>query len=218
MRRSVPKSVENLSKETPKSDPGASGASRFCFGPFVLDPAEHRLERHGVPVLLTPRVFALLLALVESAGHLVTKETLLQRVWPGTAVEEANLSVQVSRLRRFLADGCDGTPYVETVAKFGYRFVAPVQVAPATDPGLVPPGPGKARRQPADARKPSMGASEQVRLTIQLTRLRDGETLWTEEVEGVLREPLGVQQRITEEIADILARLKVPRRRPPGSQ
>jgi DNA-binding winged helix-turn-helix (wHTH) protein len=169
-----------------------------------------------VPVLLTPRAFALLLALVESAGHLVTKETLLQRVWPGTVVEEANLSVQVSRLRRLLADNCDGTQYVETVPKFGYRFIAPVQVLlPDSRPD--PVRPQKARQRSETRHLTTGAAGEQVRLTIQLIRLRDSQTIWTEAVEGVLQQPLDVQERITEEIAGILAKLKVPRRRSPGS-
>jgi TolB-like protein len=56
-----------------------------------------------------------------------------------------------------------------------------------------------------------------VRLTIQVIRVRDGQTLWTEEVEGVLQTPLGVQDRIIEEVAGILARLKGPHRRSPRS-
>ena len=208
MRRAVPKSIENLPKEPPKSGAGDSRRSRFCFGSFVLDPAEHRLERDGTPVPLTPRVFALLLTLVENAGHLVTKETLLERVWPRTAVEEANLSVQVSRLRRLLEDGDESRRYVETVPKFGYRFVPPVQVTPPPGSVLEASVP---RLQELAARHTSAGGlSEHVRLTIQLTRMRDGQTLWSEAVEGVLQGPLDLQKRITDEIADLLSRVKVP--------
>jgi DNA-binding winged helix-turn-helix (wHTH) protein len=216
MRKPVLKGVENLSKEPPKAGPRVPRTSPFCFGPFVLDPAEHRLQRHGVPVLLTPRTFALLLALVESAGHLVTKEALLQRVWPGTVVEEANLSVQVSRLRRLLADSADGTQYVETVPKFGYRFVVPVQVV-GPDSSPDPSRPQTARQRSGTPHATTGAVGEQVRLTIQLIRLRDSHTIWTEAVEGVLQEPVGVKERITEEIAGILAKLKRPRRRSPGS-
>jgi hypothetical protein len=132
-------------------------------------------------------------------------------------VEEANLSVQVSRLRRLLAGGRDSTQYVETVPKFGYRFVAPVRVSPAPASGFAPPRAPSAHRQPRTQRASSEGANEHLRLTIQLIRLRDGETLWTEAVEGMLREPLGLREQMTEKIDDTVDRLKTARRRGSGS-
>lgn len=96
----------------------------FTFGPFRLDPAKSLLWRDGALVALPPKAIDLLLALVEQAGEVVGKQELLDRVWPDTFVEEANLSVNVATIRKALGDE---TPYIDTVARRGYRFVAPVR-------------------------------------------------------------------------------------------
>jgi TolB-like protein/Flp pilus assembly protein TadD len=113
-------------------------ASRvYEFGPFRLEPAERRLLREGTPIVLTAKVLDLLIALVERAGHLVSKEELLSRVWPDSFVEEANLSVNVSALRRAIGDGCQDTgKYIETIPRVGYRFVATVREAAAGEPNI----------------------------------------------------------------------------------
>ena len=73
------------------------GAKRsYKFGPFHLDPKERRLLRHDQPVSLTPKCFDLLVAFVENEGHLLGKDELLERLWPGQFVEETNLSFNVS--------------------------------------------------------------------------------------------------------------------------
>ena len=99
----------------------------YEFGPFTLVPAEKHLLREGDPVPLTPKAFDLLVVLVENAGHLVEKADLLTAVWPDSFVEEANLSVKVSELRRGLGDGNE-VQFIETVPRRGYRFVAAVNV------------------------------------------------------------------------------------------
>ena len=98
----------------------------YEFGPFSLDLAELRLQRNGESIPLTPRVFDVLRVLVENAGHLVEKERLLTEVWAGVVVEEANLTRAISVLRKTLGDG-SGEPYIETIPKRGYRFVAAVR-------------------------------------------------------------------------------------------
>jgi DNA-binding winged helix-turn-helix (wHTH) protein/TolB-like protein len=75
---------------------------------------------------LPPKVFDLLLALVERHGQVVTKDQLLSEVWPDTFVEETNLKVYVSTLRKVLSDGSEGATFIETLPKRGYRFAAPV--------------------------------------------------------------------------------------------
>jgi DNA-binding winged helix-turn-helix (wHTH) protein/TolB-like protein/Flp pilus assembly protein TadD len=97
---------------------------RYEFGPFSLDVAEHRLLRDGEPVALTPRDFETLVVLVRKGGHLVSKDELLKEVWPDSFVEEANLSVHISALRRALGEDPSAPQYIETVPKRGYRFVA----------------------------------------------------------------------------------------------
>ena len=91
--------------------------STFRFGTFELQPGERRLLAGGEAVVVGPRAFDLLVALVQRAGRLVTKEELLDRVWPKLVVEENNLQVQVSALRKIL-----GQEAIATVPGRGYRF------------------------------------------------------------------------------------------------
>jgi TolB-like protein/DNA-binding winged helix-turn-helix (wHTH) protein/Tfp pilus assembly protein PilF len=109
----------------------------FEFGPFRLNPAERLLLRHQVPVRLPPKAFDALVVLVENRGHLLEKDELLRKVWPGTFVEESNLAQHISVLRKTLQDGEDGSRYIETVPTRGYRFIAEVRdvggVAPHGD-------------------------------------------------------------------------------------
>jgi eukaryotic-like serine/threonine-protein kinase len=100
--------------------------SRREFGPFSIDLAERLLRRDGQPVPLTPKAFDVLAALLEQPGRLIAKEELLQKVWPDTFVEESNLAYNVFALRKALGDTADNGQYIETVAKRGYRFTAPV--------------------------------------------------------------------------------------------
>src|SRR5688572_15425376 len=99
----------------------------YEFGPFRLDPAEHVLLRDGEPVPLRPKEFAVLLALVGNHRHVLTKQELLEEVWPHQFIEEGNLNRQISTLRRVLGDTSDEPQYVQTVPKVGYRFVASVR-------------------------------------------------------------------------------------------
>jgi DNA-binding winged helix-turn-helix (wHTH) protein/tetratricopeptide (TPR) repeat protein len=129
----------------------------FEFGLFRLNPAERLLQREQVPVRLPPKAFDALVLLVENAGHLLEKEELLRKVWPGTFVEESNLTQHISILRKALQDGEDGFQYIETVPRRGYRFVAEVRELSgiATDTGVLP--------DPAPSPQPSSGAGESVR-------------------------------------------------------
>jgi predicted ATPase/DNA-binding winged helix-turn-helix (wHTH) protein len=94
---------------------------RYRFGPFELQPDKRRLLKDGATVSLRPRAFDLLVALVERAGHLVTKDELLARVWSKAVVEEAALHVQVSALRKVV-----GSDAITTVSGRGYQFTLPV--------------------------------------------------------------------------------------------
>ena len=98
----------------------------YEFGPFRLDAIERVLLREGKPVLVPPKDLETLLVLVESRGHIVEKNELLERVWPGTFVEEGNLTKHISNLRQLLGDGLNETTHIETIPRRGYRFVAPV--------------------------------------------------------------------------------------------
>ena len=108
----------------------------FRFGDFQLDSTEKTLLRDGHSVPVTPKVFDLLLFLTMRPGMLVTKEELLAGIWPSTAVEESNLSVHISALRRLLGDSAVEPVYIETVAKRGYRFIAAVRAASMETPPI----------------------------------------------------------------------------------
>lgn len=98
----------------------------YRFGDFELEPDEHRLLVGGAPTALGARAFNLLLVLVEHAGQLVTKDALLERVWPGVVVEENNLQVQISTLRKLL-----GGDAIATVVGKGYRFTPEIIIKTA---------------------------------------------------------------------------------------
>ncbi|MGH9768228.1 MAG: winged helix-turn-helix domain-containing protein [Blastocatellia bacterium] len=99
----------------------------YEFGPFRLDAGERLLMRDGRMTPLPPKVFDTLLALVENSGRVMSKDELMQSLWPDTFVEESNLTQNISQLRRALGDGTPDAQYIETIPKRGYRFVANVQ-------------------------------------------------------------------------------------------
>src|SRR5213080_3902536 len=98
----------------------------YDFGAYRVDTAERLLLRGDEVVPLTLKAFEMLLALVESSGHVLTKEELMKRVWPDTIVEEANLSHNIYKLREALGESRNGEKFIETVPRRGYRFVAKV--------------------------------------------------------------------------------------------
>ncbi len=97
----------------------------YEFGSFRLDVDSRLVTRDGEPVALAPKSFELLLLLVRNAGRAFSKRELMAALWPDTFVEEANLSFQVSTLRKALGDG--GSRWIETLPKHGYRFSADVR-------------------------------------------------------------------------------------------
>ena len=104
----------------------------YEFGRFQLISADRVLLREGDPVALTPKVFDILLALVENGGRVVEKDDLMKRVWPNTFVEEGNLTQNISLLRKALGETPNGVQFIETVPRRGYRFSGAVRT-PAGD-------------------------------------------------------------------------------------
>ena len=99
----------------------------YEFAPYLLDPVERLLLRHGEPVPLTPKACDTLRVLVENCGRTVEKDELLREVWPGTFVEEGNLTVTIFMLRKALGEGKAEPKFIQTVPRRGYRFIAPVK-------------------------------------------------------------------------------------------
>lgn len=103
-------------------------SSIFKFDDFELNPNRRRLSRLGREIEVNAKTFDLLVELVRSAGSVVTKDELLSNVWPDQIVEENNLSVHVSTLRKILGNGGERNKYIATISGKGYSFVAPVIV------------------------------------------------------------------------------------------
>jgi non-specific serine/threonine protein kinase len=129
----------------------------YRFAGFELRPHERTLTADGKPATVGPRAFDLLVALVERSGSLVSKDELLTRVWPNLVVEENNLQVQVSTLRKIL-----GPDAIATVAGHGYRFTIPVQASEQRS----------AARQ-AEVRGPPLPATKFVGRDAELREVRD---------------------------------------------
>jgi TolB-like protein/Tfp pilus assembly protein PilF len=102
-------------------------SDQFEFGAFRLDSQNGMLFRGGDRVALPPKVAELLVALVQAAGGVLTREELLQRLWPDTVVEEGSLTSQISLLRKALGERPKAQDFIETIPKRGYRFAATVK-------------------------------------------------------------------------------------------
>jgi DNA-binding winged helix-turn-helix (wHTH) protein/tetratricopeptide (TPR) repeat protein len=111
------------------------GSGSYEFGPFRIDPEERMLFGQGQIVPLSPKSFDLLFALVRRAGRVVGKEELMREVWPDTFVEENNLTVNISALRKALGEVSSEQLYIHTVPRRGYRFTASVRQTGESAPG-----------------------------------------------------------------------------------
>src|SRR5215475_9338316 len=99
---------------------------QWCFDDFRLDPDNACLWRGAQRVALTPKAFDVLHYLVTHPDRLVTKDTLLEAVWPETAVSDVVVRIAIGELRRALGDTAQAPQFIATVPRRGYRFVAPV--------------------------------------------------------------------------------------------
>lgn len=100
--------------------------ARFAFGPFVLDSGAGTLLRNDDPVAVGHRGLKLLAALVGRPGEILGKAELMDAAWPGTAVEEGNLTVQIAQLRKLLGPAEGGGEWISTVPRVGYRFIGAI--------------------------------------------------------------------------------------------
>jgi len=98
----------------------------YQIGPLMLDAGTGVITRAGTPVALGRRAVAVLTVLVRSAPEYVSKASIIEAAWPGLVVEEGNLAVQISSIRRVLAQVASGENWLETLSGRGYRFVGPV--------------------------------------------------------------------------------------------
>ncbi|UWU77616.1 winged helix-turn-helix domain-containing protein [Bradyrhizobium huanghuaihaiense] len=112
------------------TDPAAPAATTLSFGPFTVRPHERLVMRDGVALQMGAKSFDTLIALMSRPNEAISKWDLMARVWPGMAVEEANLRFHIAALRKALGDGKDGARYITTLSGRGYCFVAPISQTP----------------------------------------------------------------------------------------
>jgi predicted ATPase len=135
----------------------------YAFGTFLLVPQERMLLLAGERIHIGSRAFAILVALVERAGTIVSANELMRLVWPGTTVDEANLRVQLGSLRKVLARGEGGRGAIETIPLRGYCFVAPiVQTA-----GPAAPAGAEAEHNLPTSLTPTVGRTEVIELLVK---------------------------------------------------
>jgi DNA-binding winged helix-turn-helix (wHTH) protein/predicted ATPase len=166
-----------------------------ALGPFRLDTQDELLLRGSQPVALGRRAIALLRALVERPGALVSKDALIEAGWSGQAVEESSLTVQIAALRRVLGEAPGGNRWIETMPRRGYRFIGPV-VTEVEKGVMAPPPQVDAARDPgptphADAERRQITAMSCE--LIGMSKLTDGVDLED------LREAVGAFQRCVSE-------------------
>lgn len=106
--------------------------TRIAFGPFVLDPGIGTLLKGEIPIAVGHRGLTLLAALTARPGEIMTKAELMDAAWPGTAVEEGNLTVQIATLRKVLGLNDNGGEWIATVPRVGYRFNGTVEPLAST--------------------------------------------------------------------------------------
>ncbi|WP_296746068.1 winged helix-turn-helix domain-containing protein [Mesorhizobium sp.] len=110
-------------------------AKSLAFGPFRIDGGAGILFRGDEPTPLGQRAVALLALLAERTGRVVSKQALIEAAWPGQAVEDSNLTVQIAAVRRMLEDMAGGGCWIETLPRHGYRYVGPEVAIDGLDPG-----------------------------------------------------------------------------------
>ena len=138
------------------------------IGDWLVDPRDDSLARGSERVKIEPRTMRLLMRLAQSPGTVISQEELLESVWTGVVVGTASIYQSMSQLRKALGDTDDPPRYIETVARKGYRLVAPVSVAP---PAARPPSPAP---ELAAAPSPAAKTSAQPGRTPGLDRHRGG--------------------------------------------
>ena len=124
----------------PAYNRGHVASPSYQFGPFLVDRTRYRVMRDDAVVELTPKLLDLLLHLLDNSGALVTKEQLLDALWPGANVTDNALAQAISELRQALGDDPAAPQFIKTVARRGYRFIAPVALVDST---VAPPPRGR---------------------------------------------------------------------------
>ncbi|HEV3141829.1 MAG TPA: winged helix-turn-helix domain-containing protein, partial [Vicinamibacterales bacterium] len=151
--------------------PGAS----YRFGPFVADRVRYQVLRDGAALEVTPKLLDLLFHLLDHAGDLVTKEALLDQLWPGANVTDNALAQAVSELRDALNDEPSAPRFIKTIARRGYRFIGTVERMNAGETA----GPAKAGSGPAEAGRYQHQETEPAIAVLDFTNVTgDADAAW----------------------------------------
>jgi TolB-like protein/DNA-binding winged helix-turn-helix (wHTH) protein len=142
----------------------------YEFGEFRLILEERLLLRGDEPVALPPKVFDVLVILIENEGHLIEKNSILDTLWPDTFIEEATLARTISSLRKILGE-CPENKFIETVPKRGYRFVAPVRTTIEEAHTSLPPAQSGLGEEDLNERKLETGTMQPVAPPSMFVRL-----------------------------------------------
>src|ERR1043165_293217 len=137
------------------SPPRTEAGLHYDFGPFRFDAARRGLYRDGQVPALPPQAAELLFVLLEEAGRVVTKEQLLERVWPGVVVEEGGIANNISALRKVLDPGFNGEAPIATIPRRGYRYAGDVKRSDGNESLTAPPIPA-----PPGVKPPQNGARD----------------------------------------------------------
>jgi DNA-binding winged helix-turn-helix (wHTH) protein len=129
-------------------------ASRYRFDDFVLDEVDRQLWHGDTRVDLNARYFDALLLLVRERGRLVEKEQFFDEVWTDVVVSDSALTQCIKEIRKHLGDDASNPRYIQTVPRYGYRFVGTVEVLPAGPPALDPPLPEEPTPPASSAERP----------------------------------------------------------------
>src|SRR5262245_48379554 len=156
------------------------------FAPFRLDLAGELLWRETQPVALRPKAFAILRYLAENAGRLVTKEELLNTVWPEILVVEAVLKVRIRELREALGDDAKAPRFIETVHRRGYRFIA----------SLTTTQPGGSSQYPVVSKSPLADLPQLTTENRELTPRLVGRDAELERLEALLAKAMTGQRQV----------------------
>ena len=167
---------------------------QWCFDCFRLDPDNACLWHGAQAIALSPKVFAVLSYLVTHADRLVTKDELLDAVWPETAVTDAVLRVTIGALRKVLDDTARASRFIATVPRWGYRFLVPVEEYSGVMSGATGPVPSRPHRAPLPDALPSQ--VERRYLTVLSCGLVDSTTLAGHLDPAVFREVVRAYQQI----------------------
>ena len=132
------RAVQALDTDKPffamRAEPARAIPGDVSFGPFRLLPTQFVLLEGDKPVPIGSRALEILMVLLERPGELISKQQLMDRVWPNIFVEPANLTVNISALRRMLRDGRNGNRFIINIPGRGYSFVASVVVSGRVEP------------------------------------------------------------------------------------